>query len=84
MNYLYAGLLALKYFTQFEADPKSFSPRYVALLKNGFNDSPAALERRFLGIDLSDEKALVADATALIDARSKELAELYSSGAAAR
>ncbi len=77
VNYLYAGLLALRYFTQFETDPKGFSPRYGALLKNGFNDSPAALERRFLGIDLSDERALVANATALIDARTKMLAELY-------
>ncbi len=51
--------------------------RYVALLKNGFNDSPAALERRFLGIDLTDEKALVANAAALIDARTEALSKLY-------
>ena len=84
VNYLYAGLLALDYFTRFESDSKSFSPRFVALLKNGFNDSPAALERRFLRINLSDEKTLVGNATALIDARTKMLAELYSSAATAR
>ena len=47
VNYLYAGLLALKYFTQLERDPHGFPPRYVALLKNGFNDSPAALGAAF-------------------------------------
>lgn len=77
VNYLYAGLLALEYLTQLERDPHGFPPRYVALLKNGFNDSPAALERRFLGIDLTDEKALVANAAALIDARTEALAKLY-------
>jgi oligoendopeptidase F len=28
-------------------------PRYIALLKNGFNEPPAELLNRFLGIDLS-------------------------------
>jgi oligoendopeptidase F len=79
VNYLYAGLLALEYFTRFEADSKSFSPRFVALLKNGFNDSPAALERGLVGINLSDEKTLVANATSLIDARTKLLAALSGS-----
>ncbi len=79
VNYLYAGLLAAKYFADFKRDPKAFAPRYVALLKNGFDASPADLERRFLGIDLSDENALVANATTLIDARTNELAQLYPS-----
>ncbi len=77
VNYLYAGLLAIAYFSDFKRDPNAFAPRYVALLKNGFNDSPAALERRFLGIDLSDERALVTNAAALIDARTAELSLLY-------
>ncbi len=77
VNYLYAGLLALQYFSDFERDPARFSPRYVALLKNGFNDTPAALERRFLGIDLNDEPALVANASALITARTGQLEQLY-------
>lgn len=69
VNYLYAGLLALAYFTRYQAAPNDFAPRYVALLENGFNDSPAVLERRFLGIDLNDEAALVSGAAALIDER---------------
>lgn len=84
VNYLYAGLLALQYFVDFEHDPGSFSARYVALLKNGFNDTPAALEKRFLGIDLSDEAALVSNATRLIDARTAVLSKLYSNRAKTR
>jgi oligoendopeptidase F len=84
VNYLYAGLLALEYFNQFELDPHRFSARYVALLKNGFDDSPAALEQRFLGIDLLDERALVANAAGLIGDRTQLLAKLYSGGAVAR
>jgi oligoendopeptidase F len=78
VNYLYAGLLALQYFTDFTRDPAEFSKRYVALLKNGFNDTPAALEKRFLGIDLSNEAAMVENAGALVDARAAILSQLYS------
>jgi oligoendopeptidase F len=78
VNYLYAGLLALRYFSDFELDPARFSKRYVALLKNGFDDSPAALEKKFLGIDLNDERALVADANRFIEARTESLAKLYA------
>jgi oligoendopeptidase F len=78
VNYLYAGLLALQYFTDFEHDPRAFSKSYVALLKNGFNASPAALEKRFLGIDLANEAGLVANASGLVDARTAMLAKLYS------
>jgi oligoendopeptidase F len=78
VSYLYAGLLALQYFTDFEHDPKAFSKSYVALLKNGFNDTPTTLEKRFLRIDLANEAALVANATALTDARTAMLSKLYS------
>ena len=78
VNYLYAGLLALRYFADYERDPKAFSQRYVTLLKNGFNDDPAALEKRFLGINLNDEAGLVADADRFIAAKTETLAKLYS------
>jgi oligoendopeptidase F len=78
VNYLYAGLLALRYFTEYEGRPETFSRHYVALLKNGFNDTPAALEKKFLGIDLGDETGLVADADRFIGARTELLARLYS------
>jgi oligoendopeptidase F len=78
VNYLFAGLLALDYLRLFERDPKDFQVRYVALLENGFDDAPAALLRRFLGIDLNDGTALVRDATALIDGRTTTLEGLYA------
>jgi hypothetical protein len=77
VNYLYAGLLALRYFTDFENEPASFPKRYVALLKNGFSDTPPALEKRFLGIDLSNEAELVTGASAFINARTAVLSKLY-------
>ena len=83
VNYLFAGLLALRYFSDFQRDP-DFSVSYVALLKNGFNDTPAALERRFLAIDLRDEPNLVATAASLVETRTALLAKLYSSGAGSR
>jgi oligoendopeptidase F len=84
VNYLYAGLLALRYFSDYERDPATFSKRYVALLKNGFTDTPAALEARFLGIDLRDEAGLVTSASTLIDARSAILSTLYRKARAAK
>ena len=77
VNYLFAGLLAMRYFSDFQRDPQVFARRYVALLKNGFNDSPAHLEKRFLGIDPTNEAVLVAGASALIDARTQTLAGYY-------
>ena len=77
VNYLFAGLLALQYLRQFESDPQYFSGRYVALLKNGFTDTPQALEERFLGIDLDNTDRLVGDAAKLIDRRASILRDLY-------
>lgn len=84
VNYLFAGLLALRYFSDFQRDPGSFARAYVAMLKNGFNDTPAALERRFLAVDLHDEPGLVATAASLIETRTALLAKLYSSEAGSR
>ena len=78
VNYLFAGLLALDYLRLFERDPKDFQVRYVALLKNGFDDTPAALLRRFLGIDFDDGAGLVRDATGLIDRHTTMLEGLYA------
>ncbi len=77
VNYLYAGLLSLKYFDEYERAPADFSHRYVALLKNGFNDTPTHLEKQFLGIDLNDEAGLVHDAGRLIGTKTERLAQLY-------
>ena len=82
VNYLFAGLLALEYLRRFEADPGSFREHYVALLKNGFDDTPAALLRRFLRIDLDDTAGLVRGATQWIDVRTDSLASIYARCAA--
>jgi oligoendopeptidase F len=78
VNYLFAGLLALEYLRRFERDPQDFERRYVALQANGFDGTPAALLERFMGIDFDDPDTLAQDATALIDARTAALAELYA------
>ena len=67
VNYLYGGLLALQYYKQWKAAPKTFAPAYVALLQNGFDDTPANLLRRFLKIDLNDESKLDANAQSLVE-----------------
>jgi oligoendopeptidase F len=72
-NYLFAGLLALNYFGQYEADAKGFSRRYVALLKNGHTDAPETLLRKMLGIDLRDAKGLMAGAETVLSQRMKML-----------
>jgi oligoendopeptidase F len=55
------GLLALKYYQLYSANRAEFVPGYVALLKNGFDDVPAALLKRFLNIDLFDPSLLQDD-----------------------
>jgi len=67
VNYLYGGLLALQYYKQWKASPQTFAPAYVALLQNGFDDTPANLLKRFLGIDLKDEATLVTNAQSVAE-----------------
>ena len=61
INYVYGGLLALKYYQLYTADREHFLPRYIGLLKGGFDSPPAALLRRYLSIDLSDDSFLKDD-----------------------
>jgi len=60
-------LLALQYYKQWKASPQTFAPAYVALLQNGFDDTPANLLKRFLGIDLKDEATLVTNAQSVAE-----------------
>lgn len=53
VNYVYGGLLALKYYQLYSTRREWFVPRYIALLKNGFPQPPAELLNQFLGIDLA-------------------------------
>jgi oligoendopeptidase F len=61
INYVYGGLLALKYYQLYTADREHFLPRYIALLKNGFDAPPAALLQQFLNINLFDGSLLKDD-----------------------
>jgi oligoendopeptidase F len=58
INYVYATLLALKFYEMYRRDPQHFVPRYIALLRNGFNAPPEVLLKRFLDIDLHDPRLL--------------------------
>jgi oligoendopeptidase F len=77
MNYVYGSLLALKYYSLFQKNPKTFVPQYVALLKNGFNAPPEELLKQFLNIDLNDPQML-SDDVELLTQRVNQLAEEYS------
>lgn len=79
VNYVFAEMLALKYYQMFQADPKSFVPKYLALVKNGFDAPPSALLKRFLAIDFKDPK-LVSQALSVVDAKLADLEKLYGAG----
>ena len=68
VNYVYGGLLALKYYHLYTTRHDWFVPRYVALLKNGFDAPPAELLKRFLEIDLSGA-GLLEDGLAVLNIR---------------
>jgi oligoendopeptidase F len=74
VNYVYGGLLALKYYDLYTTKPEWFVPRYIALLNNGFDQPPAELLNRFLGIDLSRPE-LLNDDLALLSRRLDQLEE---------
>jgi oligoendopeptidase F len=58
---VYGGLLALKYYELYTTRREWFVPRYIALLKNGFDKPPAELLHQFLEIDLSGQGLLDSD-----------------------
>jgi oligoendopeptidase F len=61
INYVYGGLLALKYYQLYTADRDHFLPRYIALLKKGFDAPPAVLLQQYLNINLFDDSLLKDD-----------------------
>ncbi|MGC2188395.1 MAG: M3 family metallopeptidase [Candidatus Sulfotelmatobacter sp.] len=72
VNYMYGGLLALKYYQLYSTRREWFVPRYIQLLKNGFSQPPAELLNQFLGIDLSGQ-ALLNDDLDLLNQRLDQL-----------
>jgi oligoendopeptidase F len=75
VNYVYAGVLALKYYAMMQKDPSDFRTRYMALLRNGFTAPPKELLKRFLEIDLGSTD-LVNDAMNVVSARVEELRQV--------
>ncbi len=72
VNYMYGGLLALKYYQLYSTRREWFVPRYIQILKNGFNQPPAALLNQFLDIDLSGS-VLLNDDSDLLNRRLDQL-----------
>jgi oligoendopeptidase F len=77
INYVYGSLLALKYYEMYALKPKEFIPRYLNLMKNGFDAPPDVLLKRYLEIDLGDPN-LVKDAVRLLEAKLDLLENEYS------
>jgi oligoendopeptidase F len=61
INYVLGSMLALKYYQLYKFDKESFSKKYIALLKNGFNQPPQKLLKTFLDIDINDNNILFDD-----------------------
>ncbi len=55
-NYVFASLLAQSYFAQYQKDPVDFARRFTGLLRNGFNDTPQNLLRKFMYMNLTNPK----------------------------
>ena len=77
INYVYGALLALKYYELYSRNPKEFVPRYIALMKNGFDAPPSVLLKRYLDIDLRNND-LVKDVVKLLENKVDLLQAEYS------
>jgi oligoendopeptidase F len=76
VNYIYGGLLALKFYELYKRNPARFIDGYSALMRNGFDAPPASLLKRFLAIDLNDPR-LTSDAFSVTESKVNLLAESY-------
>ena len=56
VNYVYGALLALNFYSMYQEDREHFVPRYLALMKNGFDAPPGVLLKRHLNLDLNDPR----------------------------
>jgi len=76
INYVYGALLALNFYEMYLRDPERFIPRYIALMRNGFDASPAVLLKRFLDLDLHDPR-LIANALRVVEDKVNLLEKSY-------
>jgi oligoendopeptidase F len=78
INYVYGSLLALNYYELFERDREGFVPRYIDLMKHGFDAPPADLLARFLKLDLDNTGLLVESAVQFLERKLQLLEAVYS------
>ena len=78
VNYVYGALLALNFYWMYQNDRERFVPRYIALMRNGFDAPPAVLLKRYLDLDLSNPR-LVENALSEIKKKIDLLEENYRS-----
>jgi oligoendopeptidase F len=76
VNYLYAGMLAIKMYEMVGHDAAAFQKRYLALLRNGFYAPPGQLLQTFFGRDVSQAE-LVQKGMGVLDERIKTLGLIY-------
>ena len=56
VNYVYAKLLALFYFSMYQQNSSSFIQKYNRLLRNGYDAEPDKILKQFLDISITDKK----------------------------
>jgi oligoendopeptidase F len=76
INYIYGAVLALNFYEMYLRDPQGFVPRYIALIKNGFNATPQILLKRFLDLDLNDPR-LIGNALRVVEDKVNLLEKSY-------
>jgi oligoendopeptidase F len=76
-NYLYAALAASKFYELYRRDPRAFTPKYMAMMREGFDVPAADLLRRHLGIDIGASGS-VPDAVARIKEKLDLLQKTYA------
>jgi oligoendopeptidase F len=78
LNYPMGAYFALAVYDRLRRDPEHFAPRFVALMKNGFDAPPRDLLRRFLDMDLDDPRT-EDGVFKIIEGKVRDLEELYRS-----
>ncbi len=60
----------------FKDDPTTFRNRYIALMRNGFDDTPEHLLKTFLNIDFDDPNMLP-NALRILNSKLNDLKSFY-------
>jgi oligoendopeptidase F len=77
INYVLGAMLALKYYELYKKDGEGFCRKYTALMKNGFNETPQLLLKKFLGIDINSPD-LLTGAMKMTKLKVAELEKIYN------